>query len=200
MPANLKNSAVATGLEKVSFHSKLQRKAKPKNVQTTTQLHASHMLAKQCSKCSKQGFNSTWTKNLQMFKLDLEKPEEPEIQLPTSVGSQQSSRKTSTSASLIMLKPLTMWITANCGKFFKRWDYQTTLPASWETCMQVKKQQLETDTEQMDWLQIGKEVHQDCILLPRLFNLYAEYIMWNTGLDEAQAGNKTARRNINNLR
>ena len=57
MPANLENSAVATGLEKVSFHSKLQRKAKPKNVQTTTQLHSSHMLAKQCSKFSKIGFN-----------------------------------------------------------------------------------------------------------------------------------------------
>ena len=60
--------------------------------------------------------------------------------------------------------------------------------------MQVKKQQLEPDTEQMDWLQIGKEVHQDCILLPCLFNLYAEYIMRNTGLDEAQAGIKIAGR------
>ena len=126
-------------------------KAKPKNVQTTTQLHSSHMLAKQCSKFSKQGFNSPWTKNLQILKLDLEKPEEPEIQLPTSVGSQkkqQHSRKTTTSASLTRLKPLTMWITANCGKFFKRWEYQTTLPASWETCMEIKKQHLEPDTEQ----------------------------------------------------
>ena len=66
-------------------------------------------------------------------------------QIPTFVGSlkkQENSRKTFTSASLTMLKPLTMWITTNCGKFFKRWEYQTTLPAPWETCMQVKRQQL----------------------------------------------------------
>ena len=77
------------------------------------------------------GFNSTRTENFQMFKLDLEKAEESEIKLPTSNGSlkkQKSSRKTSTSASLTMLKPLTVWITTKCGKFLKRWKYQTTLP------------------------------------------------------------------------
>ena len=90
-----------------------------------------------------------WTENFQMFKLDLEKAEEPEIKLPTSIGSSkkhESSRKTS--ALLTTLKPLIVWITINCGKFFKRWEYQTTLPASWEICMQVKKQQLEPDMEQ----------------------------------------------------
>jgi len=89
--------------------------------------------------------------NFQIFKLDLEKAEEPDIKLPTSVGSskkQESSRKTSTSALLTMPKPLTMWITTNCGKFLKTWEYQTTLPASWEICVQVKKQQLEMDMEQ----------------------------------------------------
>ena len=89
--------------------------------------------------------------NFQMFKLDLEKAEEPEIKLPISAGSskkQESSRKTSTSASLTMPKPFTVWITTNCGKLRKRWDYQTTLPASWENCMQVKRQQLELDMEQ----------------------------------------------------
>ena len=89
--------------------------------------------------------------NFQMFKLDLEKAEEPEIKLPTPAGSwkkQESSRKTSVSALLTMLKPLTVWITRNCGKFWKRWEYQTTLPASLEICMQVKKQQLEPDMEQ----------------------------------------------------
>ena len=85
------------------------------------------------------------------------KAEEPEIKLPTSVGSwkkQESSRKTSISALLTMLKPLTVWITTNYGKFLKRWKYQTTWPASWEICMQVKKQQLELDLEQWngpDW-------------------------------------------------
>ena len=86
-----------------------------------------------------------------MFKLDLEKAEEPEIKLPTSAGpskKQESSRKTSISALLTMPKPLTVWVTINCGKFFKRWEYQTTWPASWETYMQVRKQQLELDMEQ----------------------------------------------------
>ena len=136
-----------------------------------------------------------------MFKLDLEKAEEPEIKLPTSNGSSkkwESSRKTSTSALLTKRNPLTVWIITDCGKFLKRWESQTTLPASWEICLQVKKQQLELDME-LDWFQIGKEVHQVCILSPCLFNLYAEYIMWNTGLDEAQAGIKIAGRNINNL-
>ena len=79
--------------------------------------------SKWCSKFSKPGFNSTWTMNFQMFKLDLEKTEEPEIKLPTSVRSlknQENSRKTSTSALLTTPKPLTVWITTNCGKFFKR--------------------------------------------------------------------------------
>ena len=86
-----------------------------------------------------------------MFKLVLEKAEEPEIKLPTSAGSwkkQESSRRTSISALLTMPKPLTVWITINCGKFWKRWEYQTTWPASWDTCMQVRKQQLELDMEQ----------------------------------------------------
>ena len=98
--------------------------------------------------------------NFQMFKLDLEKAEEPEIKLPTSVGSykkHESSRKTSNSALLTMPKPLTVWITTNCGKFFKRWEYQTTWPASWEICMQVKKQQLELDMEQQTGSKWGKE-------------------------------------------
>ena len=86
-----------------------------------------------------------------MFKLDLEKAEESETKFPTTAGSQkkqENSRQTSTSASLTMLKPLTVWITTNCGKFLKICKYQTTLSASWEICMQVKKQQLEPDMEQ----------------------------------------------------
>ena len=88
--------------------------------------------------------------------------------------------------------------TANCGKFFKRWKYQTTWPASWEIYMQVKKYQLELDMEQQTGSKLGWGVHQGCILSPCLFNLYAEYIMWNAGLHEAQAGIKIAR-NIKNL-
>ena len=92
-------------------------------VKTIAQLHSSHTLVKYCSKFSKPGFSNTWTVKFQIFKLVLEKTEEPEIKLPTSAGSwkkQESSRKTSISALFTMLKPLTMWITINCGKFWKR--------------------------------------------------------------------------------
>ena len=78
-------------------------------------------------------------------------------------------------------------------------EYQTTLPASFEICMQVRKQQLELDMEKCRF-QIGKGVHQDCILSASLFNLYAEYIMRNPGLDQALEGIKIAGRNIINLR
>ena len=95
-----------------------------------------------------------------MFKLDLEKGEEPDIRLSTSVGSwkkQENSIKTPISSSLTMVKPLTVWITTNCGKFFKILEYQTTLPASFKTCMQFKKQQLEPDMEQWIHSKLGKK-------------------------------------------
>ena len=133
------------------FSFQYQRKAMPKNAKTTTQLHSSHMLVKLCSKFSKPGFNNLWTMNFQILKLVLEKAEGPEIKWPTSAGSskkQESSTKTSISALLTRPKPLTVWITINCGKFWERWEYQTTWPASWEICMQVRKQQLELDMEQ----------------------------------------------------
>ena len=147
MPANLENSAVATGLEKVSFHSN----PKERQCQRILQLPHNCTHLTKCSKFSKPGFSNMWTVNFQMFKLVLEKAEEPEIKLPTSAGSwkkQESSRKASISALLTMPKPLTVWITINCGKFWKKWEYQTTWPASWETYMQVRKQQLELDMEQ----------------------------------------------------
>ena len=95
-----------------------------------------------------------------MFKLVLEKAEEPKIKLPTSAGSwkkQKSSRKISISALLTMPKPLTVWITTNYGKFLKRWEYQTTRPASWETCIQDRKQQLELDIKQQTGSKLEKE-------------------------------------------
>ena len=139
-----------TGKGQFSFQS--QRKAVPKNAQTTAQLHSSHTLVKYGSKFSKPGFSNMWTMYFLMFKLVFEKAEKPEIKLPTSNGSlkkQESSRKTSISALLTMPKPLTVWITINCGKFFKRWEYHlTTWPASWETYKHVRKPQLEQDMEQ----------------------------------------------------
>ena len=96
---------------KAQFSFKSPKKAIPKNVQTTAQLHSSYTLAKECSTFSKPGFNSIWTVNFHMFKLHLENTDEPEIKLSTSVGSlkkQESSRKTYISALLTMPKPLTV--------------------------------------------------------------------------------------------
>ena len=139
--------------------------------------------------------------NFQMFKLVLEKAEEPEIKLPTSAGSwkkQESSRKTSISALLTMPKPLTVWITTN-WKILKEMGIPDHL-----TCLLINLYAGQEATVRTghgtDWSQIGKGVRQGCILSPCLFNFYAEYIMRNTGLEEAQAGIKIAGRNINNLR
>ena len=103
---------------------------------------------------------------------------------------QESSRKITTSALLTTPKPLTVWIITN-WKILKRGEYQTTLPAFWEICIEVKKQQLESNMEQQT-VQIGKGVCQDCILSPFLFSSYAEYIMQNARLGEAQGGIKIA--------
>ena len=141
--------------------------------------------------------------NFQMFKLVLEKAEEPESKLPTSDGSlkkQESSRKTSTSALWTMRKPLTVWITINCGKILKEMgipDHLTHLSKSLYTGQEAT---VRTGHGTTDWFQIGKGVHQGCILSPCLFNLYAEYIMRNTGLEEAQARIKIVGIYINNLR
>ena len=98
--------------------------------------------------------------NFQMYKLDLEKAEEPEIKLPISSGSQkklENSRKISTSASLTTLKPFTVWITTKCGKFLKRWEYQATLPAP-EKQFVGQKVTLRIRHGTTDWFQIGKGV------------------------------------------
>ena len=137
-----------------------------------------------------------------MFKLDLEKAEEPESKLPTSSGSlknQESSRKTSTSALLTMPKPLTVWITTN-WKILKEMGIPDHLTCLLGNLYAGQEATVRTGHGTTDWFQIGKRVRQGCILSPCLFNLYAEYIMRNARLHEAQAGIKIAGRNINNLR
>ena len=137
-----------------------------------------------------------------MFKLVLEKPEEPEINLPTSAGSlkkQESSRKTSISALLTMPKPLTVWITIN-WKILQEMGIPDHLTCLVRNLYAGQEATVRTGHGTTDWFQIGKGVHQGCILSPCLFNFYAEYIMRNTGLEERQAGIKTAGRNINHLR
>ena len=130
------------------------------------------------------------------------KTEEPEIKLPTFVGSLkklESSRKTSTSALLTMPKHLTVWITTN-WKILKEMGIPDHLTCLLRNLYAGKEATVRTRHGTTDWFQIGKVVCQRCILLPCLFNLIAEYFMWNARLDEAQAGIKIAGRTISNLR
>ena len=124
-----------------------------------------------------------------MFKLHFKKAEEPEINLPTSVGlskKQESSRKTATSALLTVPKPLTVWITTNCGKFLEM-GIQDHLTCLLRNLYADQEATVRTGHGTTDWFQIGKGVHKGCILSPCLFNLYEEYVMGNAGLDDAQA-------------
>jgi len=190
MSGNLENSAAATGLEKVSFHSN------PKEGQ-----------GKECSNyCTIILISHTSKVMFKILQARLQQYmncEFPDIQAGFTKGrgtrdqianicwiteKAREFQKTSTSASLTKLKPLTEWITKNCGKFWKRREYKATLPDSWEICMQVKKQQVRTGHGRMNWFQIGKGVCQGCIFSPCLFNLYAEYIMRNTGLESRLLG------------
>ena len=133
-----------------------------------------------------------------MFKLVLEKAEEPEIKLPTSKKNRVPEKHLFL-ALLTMPKSLTVWITINCGTFWKRWAYQTTWPASWEACVQVRKQQLELDMKQQTGFKSWKE-YVNAVYCHPAYLTYMQNIMQNAGLDEAQAGIKIAGRNINNLR
>ena len=109
-------------------------------------------------------------------------------------------QKKSTSALLTMLKPLTVWIKANCGKFLKEMGVPNQLTCLLRNLYSGQEATAKTWHGTTEWFQIGKGVHQGCILSPCFFNLYAECIMRNAGLDEAQAGIKIAGRNINSLR
>ena len=128
--------------------------------------------------------------NLQMFKLDLEKAEEPEIKLPTSTGSwkkQESSVNTSISALLTMPKPLTVWITEN-WTILKVMEILKHITCLLRNLYAGQEAIVITGYGTTEWFQIGKGVHQACILSPCLFNLDAEYIMRNAGLEKAQVG------------
>ena len=137
-----------------------------------------------------------------MFKLVLEKAEEPEIKLPTSAQSwkkQESSRKTYISALLTMSKPLTvdhnkLW------KILNKMGIPDHLTCLLRNLYAGQEATVRTGHGTTDWFQTGKGVCQGCILSLCIFNFYAEYIMRNTGLEETQAGIKIAGRNINNLR
>ena len=140
--------------------------------------------------------------NFQIFKFDLEKAEEPEIKLPTSAGSlkKRESQKNIYFCFIDFAKAF------DCVDHHKLWKIlkEMGIPDHL-TCLQKnlyagQEATVTTGHGTIDWFQIGKEVHQGYILSPCLFNLYAEYIMRNAGLEDIQTGIKIARRNINNLR
>ena len=140
------------------------------NAKECSNYHTTSLIshASECSKSSKLGFNSTWTKNFQMCKLDLEKAEEPDIKLPTSTGSQRkqgNSRKTS--ASLTMLKPLTVWITTN-WKTLQELGIPDHLTCLLRNLNAGQEATVRTQHGTIDWLKIRKGVRQGCILSPCL--------------------------------
>ena len=185
---------------KGQFSSQSQRKAMPKKAQSAIQLHSFHTLPRWDSKSFQLCFSSTWTKNFQMYKLDLEKAEEPETKLPTSVG---SSKKQEFQKNIYFC----YWLYQNlllCDhnrlwKILKEMGIPEHLSCLLRNLYAGQEATIRTGHETTDWLQTGKGVCQGYILSPCLFNLYTAYIMRNARLDEAQAGIKTARRNINNL-
>ena len=148
-------------------------------------------------------FNSMWTGNFQMFNLDLEKAEEPEIKLPTSIGSskkQERSIKNIYFCFIDYVKAFDCVGHNNLWKILKEIGIPEHLTCLLRNLYAGQEATVRTGHGTTDWFQIRKEVCECWIVSPCLFNLYAEYIMRNSGLDETQAGIKIARRNINNLR
>ena len=144
-----------------------------------------------------------WTVNFQMCKLVLEKAEEPEIKLPTSTGSwkkQESSRKNIYFCFIDYVKAFDCVDHNNLWKILKEIGIPDHLTYLLRNLYAGQEATVLTGQGTTDWLQIGKGVRQGCLLSLYLFNLYAECIMRNTGLEEAQAGIKIAGRNNNNLR
>ena len=145
MPANLENSAVATGLEKVSFIP-IPKKGSAKECSNYCTVALISHTSKVMLKILQARLQQYGNHELPDIQADFRKGRGTRDQIANIRWIIEKARETS--ALLTRPKPLTVWITTNCGKFFKRWEYQTTLPASWEICMQVKKQQLELDMEQ----------------------------------------------------
>ena len=173
-----------------------------KNVQTTTQLCSFHMLARQCSKSFKISFNNKKTEKFQMYmcKLGLEKQRNQKSNSQHLLNYRKSKgipeKKKSIPASFAMLKVLTVWITTNCGNFIKRWEYQTTLPASWKACAQVKTQHLELDMEQQTDSKLGKEyikaIYCHLVYITFMQSTSFEILSWiNNKLEKGLSG-KTA--------
>ena len=161
------SSGYRTGKGQFSFQS--QRRAMPKNVQYTAQLYSFHMLARSCSKSFKLGYKSTWTKNFQMYKLDLEKADVPEIKLPTSVGSQKKQREFHKNIYFCFIDYAKAF---DCLDYNKLWkslkqrvipDHLICLPKNLYAGQEAT---VTMGHETTDWFQIGNGVCQGCLLSP----------------------------------
>ena len=151
MPTDLENSAVAIGLERISFHSSPKERQMPKNSQTTAQIalisHTSKIMLKILQARLQQYVNH----GLPDVQASFRKGRGTRDQVANIHWIIEKAREFQKNIYFCIIdyaKVLTVWITTNCGKFWKNWEYQTTWPASWEICMEVRKQQLELDMEQ----------------------------------------------------
>ena len=151
MPTDLENSAVATGLERISFHSSPKERQMPKNSQTTAQIalisHTSKIMLKILQARLQQYVNH----GLPDVQASFRKGRGTRDQVANIHWIIEKAREFQKNIYFCIIdyaKVLTVWITTNYGKFWKNWEYQTTWPASWEICMEVTKQQLELDMEQ----------------------------------------------------
>ena len=162
-----------TGKGQFSFQS--PRKAMPKNAQTTAQLHSSHTLEKICLKFSKRGFSNTWTVNFQMFKLVLQKAEEPEIKFPTSTGSlkKQEFQKNIYFCFIDYAKAFDCVDHNKLWKIVREMGIPDHLTCLLRNLYAGQEATVRTGHGTTDWFQIGKGVCQGCILSPCLFTLYA---------------------------
>ena len=186
MPTNLENSAVATGLEKVSFHSN------PKKRQCQRMLRLPHnythiMLVNQRSKFSKPGFSNTWTVNFQVFKLEvLEKAEEPEVNQIANIHwiieKAREFQKNIYFSFINYAKAFDCLDHNKLWKILKEMGVPDHLTCLLRNLYAGQEATVRTGHGTTDWFQIGKVVHQGCVLSPCLFNFYAEYIMRNAGL------------------
>ena len=197
MPSNLDNSTVATGVEKVCFHSNPKGNAQECSNYHTIWLisHTTKVMLKILQVRIQQYVN--W--EIPDVQAGFRKGRGTRNQIASIYCIIEKARELQQNFCFIdYAKPLTVWITTNCGKFLKTGipDHLTCLLRNLYASQEAT---VKTEHGTTDWFQIGKGVHPGCILPSCLFNLYAEYIIWNARLDEAQAGIKIARRNINNL-
>ena len=158
----------------------------PKIIQITAQLHSFHILDKSFSKSFKLALNSTWTENFQMYKLDWEQAEEPDIKFPTFI--EKNTREFQKNIYFCFIDRVSL----DCVDHNKLWKIlrQMGVPDHFNCLLKNlyagQKATVRTRHGTTDWFKIGKGICQGCILPPCLFNLYVEYIMWNPGQDEAE--------------